>query len=163
MKLLGYTALFLQDEQDRVLVLKRAAWKKFAPNLYTGIGGQLLITEYDNIEEGLRRELEEETGLKLSEVQELELRGSILVVNRGDGSIDSVVYYYLGRVRFEDVIDLSCNEGELEWYAIDALEGLDFIPTIKKCYRYVFDKTVKKFTSIYDESDGSHTLKLTVK
>ncbi|MCA9896339.1 MAG: NUDIX domain-containing protein, partial [Anaerolineae bacterium] len=58
-----WTVIFLLDsvQPQRVMMLKRAPWKPFAPDMYTGIGGK------EEIGEGplacALRELEEETGL----------------------------------------------------------------------------------------------------
>ena len=116
-----WSVVFLIDKVplDSVVLLKRAATKKFAPNFYTGIGGK--VEPWESAEAGALRELEEETGIQ-----------DVTVTQFGQCVIDDVrsLHYfwrrYLGRP------SPACNEGVLEWEIMSNLVNRDINPTTRK-------------------------------
>lgn len=152
MQIKVYTAVFLIDENEAVLCLKRASWKRFAPNKYTGVGGTLESGEVENIEAALKREFEEETKIPFSSLQNLTLRGTMFVTNRDEN--DHVIYYFTARVKRRDITDLSCNEGELVWIQQKDFVKLDWIGTVQISMIYILDKSVKRFSALIDEMTG---------
>lgn len=148
MKLIAYTSIFLIDQHDRILVIKRAPWKKFAPNKYTGVGGTATAEENHAIEQCLEREFDEETKIGFKDLHNVTLRGSIHVINRNED--DHIMFFYTATVN-SDTLDLACTEGELEWVTKEQLNTLDWVHTIGRFYHYVFDPSVKRFAGIIDD------------
>lgn len=159
MKINVYTAVFLRDEDDTYLCLKRAEWKKFAPNKYTGIGGTLESGEVEDIEGSLKREFEEETKIPFSLLENLRLRGTMFVANRDEN--DHVIYYFLADVKHSDITDLSCNEGELVWVKQEDFSSLDWIGTVQVSMQYIIDPEVKRFSALIDEKTGETSVLVT--
>ena len=154
-----YTAVFLHDENDNYLCLKRASWKKFAPNKYTGIGGTLESGEVEDIEGALRREFGEETKIPVSVLDNLMLRGTMFVANRDEN--DHVIYYFTAKVKRDEITDLSCNEGELVWVKEEDFANLDWIGTVQVSMQYIIDPSVKRFSALIDETTGEKSVLVT--
>lgn len=116
----SWTVIFLLDDNPptKVVLLKRAPWKKFAPNFYTGIGGTI---ENETALANAHRELGEETGVSVPELIEF-ARCVILGENK-------VVYYFWAVYVNPDLPD--CNEGVLEWVGVDLLLQKKIIPTTR--------------------------------
>lgn len=111
-----WSVIFLLDKYSptKIVMLKRSKEKKFAPNLYTGIGGKQ--EEVETPFEGAKRELFEETGLK----NPLKQFAKVVV----DGSY--YLHYFWGVLEGELP---NCTEGELEWVKIEDIFSKDIIPT----------------------------------
>ncbi len=114
------TTIFLTDAipARRILLLKRAADKKFAPNLYTGTGGKIEPGEDQYV--GAKRELFEETGLStaLTEFGRIVINGKKRILFQFHGIYNS------------NLIP-NCPEGVLEWVPVDKIFELPIIPTAK--------------------------------
>jgi 8-oxo-dGTP diphosphatase len=108
---------------ERLLLLKRAAWKSFFANRWTGIGGRVEPNELDDLEEAARRELFEETDLQPSEVSPLTLRRTLTLDRPTEGLL--CILYFTGRTTSGRVP--SCNEGTLHWVTPSELSALDII------------------------------------
>ena len=115
-----FTTIFLIDaiRPAKILLLKRSADKKIAPNLYTGTGGKIELGE--NQLEGARRELKEETGLEVP-IQEF----GRVVINKDK----KILCQFFGLYDSENLPD--CTEGTLEWVLVDDLDSKNIIPTAK--------------------------------
>jgi 8-oxo-dGTP pyrophosphatase MutT (NUDIX family) len=102
----SYSVVFLLDsvKPNNVVLLKRAEWKKFAPNQFTGIGGHFELDE--KAQDCAARELEEETGIKNIKLN----RFAQAVI--GDRTL---IDYFWGL--FTDKLP-ECNEGSLEWVGL---------------------------------------------
>jgi 8-oxo-dGTP diphosphatase len=107
----------------RLLLLKRAAWKSFFPNRWTGIGGKVEPDELADLESAARRELVEETDLMHSDVSPLTLRRTLTLDRPTEGLL--CILYFTGTTTTNRVP--SCNEGTLHWVTPDELPGLDII------------------------------------
>jgi len=140
-----YTTIFI-FQKTKVLFLKRAEWKKFAPNLYTGIVGKVEENEHKDIRSSAYRELQEETRIKPEQISPLKYAGEVLVFNRPDG--DHLIYYYSSQVTNDFSLDLFCNEGKLEWHEQESYSELEIIPTTKSCLSYIVEN--KPFRGIYN-------------
>ena len=73
MKIRTMTGAFLFNN-DSVLMLKRSENKKIAPGLWACIGGHVEADEYINPEISCLREISEETGITVGQVDNLRLR-----------------------------------------------------------------------------------------
>lgn len=111
------TVVFLGDAAPprRLVLLKRAEWKKFAPNMYTGIGGK--VEENEEPQKSAERELWEETQIKVP----LTEFGRLVVNSR------KVLYYFFGRYGSNALP--ACIEGALEWADCAEILNKDIIPT----------------------------------
>lgn len=116
----AWTVVFLLDgvPPTRVVMLKRAAWKKFAPNFHTGIGGTI---ENETPLENAFRELAEETSISVETLIEF----ARCVIDEGD----KIVYYYWGIYPGGDLP--SCTEGDLVWAATEKMLSKEIIPTTR--------------------------------
>ena len=113
----SYTVIFLLDTlpPTRIIFLKRALSKAFAPGLYTGIGGKIEAGEAAL--QGAYREMEEETGL-------INPTLSLFATCSIDEEI--FLHYYWG---IHSGALPECNEGDLEWVAIEHIQQKHIIPT----------------------------------
>lgn len=141
-----WTVIFLLDAvpPQRLMMLKRAPWKSFAPNMYTGIGGK------EEHNEGpyacALRELEEETGLV--DVTLTEFAHCLL-----DG--EKSLHYYWGLAPQPALP--ACTEGTLEWTAARDLLALPIIPTtleVLKIWQQNAFSTDTYF-NVYEKSVGT--------
>lgn len=141
-----YTVIFLGDDDPprRIMLLKRAPWKEYAPGLYTGAGGHVEAGE--TAMQGAVRELEEEAG-----VVGIPLRPFAgLVCEDGD-----VIHYFYAVWENAGTVP-ECPEGELSWSGVDAVEGLDLIPSTRfllRLWRARGFRTDDPFTILWNETD----------
>jgi 8-oxo-dGTP diphosphatase len=107
----------------KLLLLKRAAWKKFAPNRWTGIGGKVEPTELGDLGAAARRELFEETDFAPDEIVGLTFRRTLTFFSADEGLV--TLLYFTGRASSLRVP--SCNEGTLAWIDPSDLPSLDLV------------------------------------
>ncbi len=124
-----FTVTFLVDKEppDKVVLLRRAADKSFAPGFYTGIGGKVGDSpEFENESalDSAYRELEEETEGELG-------KGNIELKEFARCVYDSgpVIYYFWGRYAEDKPPRISPSDGTLVWVGTGDLLDRDFIPT----------------------------------
>jgi 8-oxo-dGTP diphosphatase len=117
-----FTVLIL-FHAGRLLLLRRAPWKTFAPNRWTGIGGRVEPAELDDVTAAARRELFEETDLQPDEVADVRLRRTLTMDRPTEGLL--CLLYFTGETRTDRVP--ACNEGTLYWISPDELAGLDIV------------------------------------
>ena len=112
------TSLYLVDGQG-ILVLYRMG-SKIVDKLYVGsAGGHFEKDELSDARACVLREMEEELGLKESDVADLKLRYITLRLKNGEIRQN---YYFFGRL--VEPKALTSNEGRLEWYPYEAMETL---------------------------------------
>ena len=93
----------------RLLLLRRAPGKAFAPNRWTGIGGKVEPSELSDLTRAAERELFEETDLAPEEVSPLRLRRTLTFDRPGEGLV--CLLYFTGETTSDRVP--GCNEGSL--------------------------------------------------
>lgn len=114
----NYTVVFLRDASPpgKLLLLRRADHRLFAPGYYTGPGGK--IEDGESAAQGAVRELEEETGITELDLTEF----SRLMVNGEDS-----VHYFTAQYTPGPLP--ACPEGQLEWRPISDIDNLKIIKT----------------------------------
>jgi 8-oxo-dGTP diphosphatase len=121
----------------RMLLLRRAPWKAFAPNRWTGIGGKVEPGELGDLLGAAKRELHEETDLAPEEVARLRLRRTLTFDRPGEGLV--CLLYLTGRATSDRVPESS--EGTLAWVAPEELDRLDIVEnTAAVLHRLVEDE-----------------------
>src|SRR5579859_5143182 len=80
----------------KLLLMRRAAWKAFAPGRWTGIGGKVESHELGDVVAAARRELFEETDLTPAELSDLTFRRSLTFLHPLEGLV--CLLYFTGRV-----------------------------------------------------------------
>ncbi len=104
-------------------MLRRAPWKTFAPNHWTGIGGKVEANELGDLVASARRELFEETDLAPAEVADLSLRRTLTFFHPDQGLVG--LLYFTGSLLSDRVP--TCSEGTLAWVRPADLASLDLI------------------------------------
>jgi 8-oxo-dGTP diphosphatase len=117
-KVIPRTLIFLFDNQNRILLIKGSPNKKRWAGLYNGIGGHVEVNE--DVLEGAKRELFEETGIKEAE---LRLCGQIMVNVSSDLGI--ALFVFCGKYEKSDF--RASPEGEIQWIPIKQIENFPIV------------------------------------
>jgi len=112
---------------DRVLLLERAGTARFAPRKWTGVGGRVEPHELNGVEAAALREIDEETGLKASDLRGLRVRFVLTLPEAGGVSV--LVFCAAETDRHEVG---PCSEGTLHWTSVDALHEIDLIENARR-------------------------------
>ena len=112
------TLCFVTHGED-VLLMKRATHRRIFPDRYNGVGGH--IERDEDPLSGVRREIKEETGL---EVHDIQLR-AIYNVDAGD-SVGIVLFVFTAMSDTRQVV-ADEDEGTLHWVTRDAIMELDLV------------------------------------
>lgn len=135
LKIKLYTVVFI-FYGDKVLLLKRASWKKFGAGKITGIGGHIEPDEMMDIPSSAFRELEEETKIKRENLKNVKYLGVLSFSEPANGHGEGHTYFFSADLKRGDV-SLECNEGELNWYPLREALKLDFWEDTKKAFSYL--------------------------
>lgn len=130
------TALVLRHPtESSVLLLRRSPTKKLFPNLITGIGGKVELTdgEGDDLVAAAWREFKEETRIPADLVADVRLRLST-IISRGD---QQVLLLWLTGQLLDLPSDFSCTEGVLEFHPITQLPVAEMIPTARQAIPFM--------------------------
>ncbi len=112
--------LLFRPDYSQVVLLQRAAWKRFAPLRWTGIGGRLEGAELTEPEVGALRELREETGLTLADLSEWRFVADLL-----DPGAEVRLLYFTAVFAGEQLPP--CTEGTLHWVSLADYPRCDLI------------------------------------
>jgi 8-oxo-dGTP diphosphatase len=120
---------FIRDEARReALFLKRN--REPMKGLYTGVGGKTGF--FEDIHESCLREISEETGLIVSDLQ---CRGVIKTILDGKDSCWILFVYVAGSFTGKLI---ECDEGELRWVPYDQIYSLKLIGFIEEILPALF-------------------------
>ncbi len=121
-KIVPCVGAVILDEQNRVLLVKHVPEKKgFWAEIYICPGGRLDPGE--SLENGVRREVREETGLEISILHWV--RPMERIIRDSDGSLlDHIVYLdVVAKVKHGD-FEPASDVGEGAWFAKEALKKI---------------------------------------
>ena len=145
MQLRAYVTILLVDEKkENVLLLKRAANKSFAPNLITGVGGTVELEEGEaqDMWKTVERELEEEVGIKHSEVRDWY---ATLRFMREDEHGTHIITNVVGTWEGEPP---ASDDGVLAWYPINTLPVDELVPSQKHGIPFSLFRTADQGTAL---------------
>ena len=125
---------------DYYLLLKR--YKEPHKGKYVPVGGK--IESYESPKEAVIREVEEETGISITEPK---LFGTLAETSPVD--YNWISYIYTKEV--EMTPNMTSDEGILEWIHISALESISTPPTDLKIFQYIRKGRIFAFEATFDE------------
>ena len=96
--------------KDSVLLMKRSSQRSFIPGVWSGVGGHVHSNEFADIKAACFREIEEETGLRLTNIQSFSLKYVLLRI-RNNELRQQFVYFGTTNTNQIGVTD----EGTLHW------------------------------------------------
>jgi len=136
MELGVFTAIVLRHPQrDAALLLRRDQRKQRFPGLITGIGGQVELAsgEGSNLVASLLREFQEETAIPLDIVEAVRCRLSTIITR---GGLQVLLLWFTGQLTAVPD-DLTCTEGELEFFDLIALPRDQMVPTARQTIPFI--------------------------
>lgn len=112
------TLCYIESEEHYLMLYRNK--KKNDPNAgkWIGIGGKLLEGEHPDV--GMKREVLEETGLKLKSYKFLGV-----ISFRSDSAPFEEMYLYTAEPECTGLPKIDCNEGEAEWIRREDILGLN--------------------------------------
>lgn len=123
---------------SRILLIKRA----FEPSAgkWSIPGGAVELGE--RVEEAVRREVREEVGIEIEDVELLGIYDSIVRDSNGDVKYHYVIVEYLARARSPEVTP-SGEVAGYAWVSLDELEKLEITPSLRETLRRYREKIMK--------------------
>lgn len=122
------TAIYLLCGEE-ILLLYRSG-SKVVNNVWVGsAGGHFEETELNDPRGCVLRELQEELGILECELTNLQLR--YIVLRKVKGEIRQN-YYFFAEIERNKKDKLISNEGNLKWFSLDELSGLEMPPSAKQ-------------------------------
>lgn len=137
-------ALCILKNEDKYLLIKRGKSKTSKEDdsgMYIPIGGK--FDPFETPEEAVKRELKEETGL---DIDNIEFKG--MIIESSKANYNWVDFVYLSEVPYFDPIDT--DEGYLEWVHKDDIDTLPTPEIDKYVYKYIVDNQKFIFNDVYD-------------
>ena len=116
--------------QDEVILMKRSEHKKIAPGMWAGIGGHIEPGEENSPITACLREIEEETGIVSSQIEELSFRYFALC--RQPSAIHSI-YYFTGILKEKPILRKT-SEGDLHWVKLEDAINFQMSAFMKSFY-----------------------------
>lgn len=135
-KLRNMTSVYLHDDNNRMLLLYRIG-SKVINDSYTGTaGGHFEKEELNDAKKCVLRELNEETGLTIKDISNLELRYITLKYKNGEIRQN---YYFFAKLNDKNR-EVKSMEGKLKWFSYDEMSTLEMPFTAK----YVVEHYIRK-------------------
>ena len=117
---------------DEILLLYRMGSRVIEPS-WVGIGGHFEPEEVNDPKACVLRELKEETGLTMSNIENMELR---YVSMRHTGKEIRQNFYFFAQLKGDLPENLVCSEGHLTWKKLSELPDLSMPVTAKSCMNH---------------------------
>ncbi|MCQ2532946.1 MAG: 8-oxo-dGTP diphosphatase [Clostridia bacterium] len=140
------------NNEDCYLMIHKM--RKNDPNKdkYLGIGGHFM--EGETPDECILREIEEETGITIDQMTDLNYRGIIHFISDEYGAEDMYLYTSTYMEDPSKVLSHKCIEGELIWYPIAKVKNLPIWEGDKIMFDYLFqEKQNIALTLVYRGSE----------
>lgn len=120
---------FILNGKGEVLMVKRSMEDKFLPGLWELPGGGTAVAEHPHI--GLKRELEEETGLQVEVIKPISVDDYFM--EKQDEKIHRVEIFFLCKLvpKKQEVL-LSHEHSEYVWLGKDEMKHLDITDYMQK-------------------------------
>ena len=125
------TSVYIIND-NKILLLYRIGSKVVQPS-WCGIGGHFEKDELNDPKACALRELFEETGIRESDIEKLELR--YITLRKKNDEIRQN-YYYFAKLHNTAVDISTCNEGILEWIDIDQVLNKIMPFSAKECLKH---------------------------
>lgn len=120
-KLRNMAALYILCK-DKILLLYRQGGKVVNNVWVASAGGHFEKDELNDAKSCVLRELKEELGLAEKELINFELRYITLKLTNGEVREN---YYFFAEVEDYESLDLTSNEGKLQWFDVPEVYSLD--------------------------------------
>ena len=117
---------------DKILLLYRIGSRVVSPS-WCGIGGHFEKEELNNPKACVLRELLEETGITVNDVEPVKLK---YITLRNKNNEIRQNYYYFTTLINKNIKINSCNEGTLEWVSINQVLEKEMPFTAKECLKH---------------------------
>ncbi len=131
-KLRPMTALYLVDENNRILLLYRIG-SKVADKMYIGCaGGHFEANEYNDARACVLRELQEEMRLTENNLENLSLR--YITMRLKNGEIRQNYYFFAKPVCLPESLD--STEGTLSWFDLSRIDDLPMPVSAKQVLQH---------------------------
>ncbi len=117
--------------EGKLLIIKRAPDDDYYPGFWDVPGGSLHAGE--TVDQGLRRETEEEAGLSLSRIRPL------TTWSHGEGEMFEIGLSFLATSE-TDIVTLSEEHTEAVWMAPEQISDYEFPPNLAKEINWVISK-----------------------
>lgn len=133
MKLRQMAVAFLFNDQNEVLLLQKRSDSTFLSGLMVPIGGHIEESEINNPYNACVREIEEETGLMVNNINNLTLR--YIVLRMKDNKEIRIQYVYFGKVIQGSKV-IESDEGQLSWIDYKEINNRNVSATTKEIIKH---------------------------
>lgn len=135
-KLRNMTSVYLYDNNKRMLMLYRIGSRAINDSYIGTAGGHIENDELNNPETSVLRELEEETGVTINDIENLNLKYITLRYKKNEARQN---YYFFAKLKNSD-LEIKSNEGNLKWFNQEEIAGLDMPHTAKYMIKHYIEK-----------------------
>lgn len=113
-----YSVCFLFDESGKTVLLQKKNRTMYASK-WNGVGGSYEINE-DKLS-GAAREIFEETGHKVKDLNSLKHLGTLEAINNCKDHGEPCILHFYGIIVSQSEVDLYHTDEELEWWDVDSV------------------------------------------
>jgi len=143
---IGY--VLSKDRRSVLMVHRNARQDDQHLGKYNGLGGKVEANE--DVAAGMRREIREEAGIECLDMQ---LRGTISWPGFGKRGEDWFGFLFLVTRYAGKPLERN-PEGDLEWVALDALDGLPLWDGDREFFALLFDSDPRRFHGVMPYKEG---------
>lgn len=151
-KLRNMAAVYIL-RKDKILLLYRQGGKVVNNVWVASAGGHFEENELNDAKSCVLRELKEELGLRESQLKNLKLR--YIALKRANGEIRQNYYFF---AEVEDELNLSSNEGNLQWFDISEVHSLEMPYSAKYVIQHYINKGMHNSNLYCGVADGSQVV-----